>query len=171
MSDIQLILSFLQKYSLDVLILSIIITLVTNLIKVVLPEKLSNFKGYIPFILGIIFYTVFSFFSVRELSVFDVISRGVHSGGIATLIYAFCKHISKRKGDVKGAISDLLKGVLSSKAISDVAGTLSTLFKTQLSIDEMQLKIEEILRENTQIDEDVVTAITKLIIGVLQDKK
>ncbi len=171
MSDIQVILSFLQKYSLDVLIISVIITLITNLIKKILPESLSNFKGYVPFVLGIIFYATFSFFSPRELSVCDVFSRGVQSGGLATLIYAFYKHISKCKGDVKGAISDLLKGILSSKSVNDVANTVSALFKTQLSNDDMQSKIEKILKENTQIEGDLLTAITKLIMGVLQDKK
>ena len=86
-SDIQIIISFLQKYSIDVLILSAIITLITNVIKRILPENLSNFKGYIPFVLGIIFYFIYSFFIIGNISVFNVVCRGVQSGGVATLIY------------------------------------------------------------------------------------
>ena len=170
-SDIQIIISFLQKYSIDVLILSAIITLITNVIKRVLPENLSNFKGYIPFVLGIIFYFIYSFFIIGNISVFNVVCRGVQSGGVATLIYAFYKHILKSKGDVKGAISDLLKGIVTAKSSSDVAKSVSNLFKTELSIDEQQTKIVEILKENTQIDDELITVITKLILGVLQDKK
>lgn len=169
--DIQVILTFLQKYSIDVVLLGTVITLVTGLTKKVLPEKLSNFKGYLPFLFGIVFYAVYSLFSTRELSVFDVVSRGVQSGGLATLIYAFYKHILKKKGDVKGAISDVLKGILSSKTISGVAHTISSVFQTQISNEEMLRKIEEILQENTDISSDVLSAVAKLIQNALTDKK
>ena len=171
MNDIKTIVTFLQKYSLDVLILSVVIMIVTNLIKLILPQKFSNFKGYIPFLLGIIFYALSSLLSTKELSVLDVLSRGVQSGGLATLIYAFYKHILKSKGDVKGAIYDLLKGIISSTAITDVAKNLSTLFSSELSTSEMKSKIEEILKENTEVDSDVLNAISKLIINVFEGKK
>lgn len=145
--------------------------MLTGLVKKVLPEKLSNFKGYIPFLFGIIFYAVFSLFFSQNLSVFDTVSRGLQSGGIATLIYAFYKHILKKKGDVKGAISDVLKGILSSKSITGVAHTISTLFKSEISSEEMKRKIEEILQENTELPTDVLSAVAKLIQNSLTDKK
>ncbi len=171
MYDIQIILTFLQKYSLDVVLLGAIITLVTGLTKKVLPEKLSYFKGYLPFLFGIVFYAVFSLFSQQNLSVFDVIGRGVQAGGLATLIYAFYKHILKKKGDVKGAISDVLKGILSSKTITGVAHTISSVFQTQISNEEMLRSIEKILQENTDIPSDVLSAVAKLIQSALTDKK
>lgn len=171
MYDIQILLSFLQKYSIDVVLFGGLITILTGLVKRVLPEKLSNFKGYIPFLFGIIFYAVFSLFFNQNLSVFDTVSRGLQSGGIATLIYAFYKHILKKKGDVKGAISDVLKGILSSKSITGVAHTISTLFKSEISSEEIQRKIEEILQENTELPTDVLSAVAKLIQNSLTDKK
>ena len=171
MYDIQILLSFLQKYSIDVVLFGGLITILTGLVKRVLPEKLSNFKGYIPFLFGIIFYAVFSLFFNQNLSVFDTVSRGLQSGGIATLIYAFYKHILKKKGDVKGAISDVLKGILSSKSITGVAHTISTLFKSEISSEEMKRKIEEILQENTELPTDVLSAVAKLIQNSLTDKK
>ena len=171
MSEIQVIVAFLQKYSIDVIILSTIITVVTNLVKKVLPEKLSNFKGYLPFIFGVIFYAGYSAFSSSNLSVYTVICKGVQSGGIATLIYAFSKHVSKSKGDVTGAISDVLKGILSAKSISGVAKIISNLFNTQIPEEEMIGKIETILQENTDVSSEVLTAVAKLITKTLTDKK
>ena len=171
MSQIQTIITFLQKYSLDVIILSSIITVLTNLVKKVLPEKLNDFKGYLPFLLGVIFYAVYSVFSPINFSVYFVISRGVQSGGVATLIYAFSKHVSKSKGDVTGAISDVLKGILSSNSISGVAKIISKLFSTQIPEEEMLGKIETILQENTEISGEVLTAVAKLITKTLSDKK
>jgi prepilin signal peptidase PulO-like enzyme (type II secretory pathway) len=169
--DIQILLTFLQKYSFDVLLLGGIITIITGFVKRVLPEKLTNFKGYLPFLFGIVFYAVFSLFIKRELSVFDTVSRGLQSGGIATLIYAFYKHILKKKGDVKGAISDVLKGILSSKSITGVAHMISSIFKTPISNEEMLRKIEEILHENTELSTEVLSAVAKLIQNSLTDKK
>ena len=171
MYDIQILLTFLQKYSIDVVLFGGIITILTGLVKRVLPEKLSNFKGYIPFLFGIIFYAVFSLFFGQNLSVFDTVSRGLQSGGISTLIYAFYKHILKKKGDVKGAISDVLKGILSSKSITGVAHNISSIFKSEISSEEMQRKIEEILHQNTELPTDVLSAVAKLIQNSLTDKK
>ncbi|MBR2323006.1 MAG: hypothetical protein IKA54_05385 [Clostridia bacterium] len=171
MNDIQIVVTFLQNYSLDVVILSAIITLITNLVKKVLPQKLNNFKGYLPFLFGIIFYAIYSFLLSQNLSVFEIFSRGIHSGGIATLIYAFYKHILKSKGNVTVAISDVLKGILSSGSISGVSKIISNLFKTQIPEDEMCVKIEEILKENTDVSGDVLTAVAKLITKTLSQKK
>ena len=171
MYDIQILLTFLQKYSLDVVLLGAIITMLTGLVKRVLPEKLSSFKGYLPFLFGIVFYAAFSLFSNLELSVLDTISRGLQSGGLATLIYAFYKHILKKKGDVKGAISDVLKGILSSKSISGIAHTISSIFKSEISSEEMQRKIEEILQKNTDLPTDVLSWVAKLIQNSISDKK
>ena len=171
MYDIQILFTFLQKYSLDVVFLGGIITILTGIVKRVLPEKLSNFKGYLPFLFGIIFYAVFSLFSKRDLSVCDTVSRGLQSGGIATLIYAFYKHILKKKGDVKGAISDVLKGILSSKSITGVAHTISNIFKSEISSEEIQHRIEEILQKNTELPTEVLSAVAKLIQNSLSDKK
>ena len=171
MYDIQILLTFLQKYSLDVVLLGAIITMLTGLVKRILPEKLSNFKGYLPFLFGIVFYAAFSLFSNLELSVLDTISRGLQSGGLATLIYAFYKHILKKKGDVKGAISDVLKGILSSQSISGIAHTISSIFKSEISSEEMQRKIEEILQKNTDLPTDVLSWVAKLIQNSISDKK
>ena len=171
MNDISLIITFLQKYSLEILIIGIITVIVTNLVKKILPESLKNFKGYLPFLFGIIFYAVYSLIFIKDVSVYLIVSKGVQSGGLATLLYAFLKHLFNSKGGLKNSLSELLKGIISSKSIAEVTALVSNLFNDKVDEEQMLQKIEEILRENTDADEEVLTAVAKLIKNTVSDKQ
>lgn len=170
-NDINIIVTFLQKYSLELVIIGLITVIVTNIVKTLLPERLKNFKGYLPFLLGIIFYAIFSLLFLKNIDFYLILSKGIQAGGLATLFYAFFKHFISSKGDIKTTFSEILKGIISSKSISDVAVLLSNLFHSQVGEEELIEKIEVILKENTDVSGEVLEAVTKLIKNTITDKK
>ncbi len=171
MNDISLIITFLQKYSLEILIIGLLTVTLTNFTKKLLPDSLKNFKGYLPFLFGVILYALYTLIFLGEINAYTIISKGVQCGGLATLLYAFFKHILASKGGIKSSVSELLKGIISSKSIKEVVTHICNLFSTQINDDEMLVKIEEILRENTDVKEEVLTAVAKIIKNTITDKK
>lgn len=136
-----------------------------------MPESLKNFKAYLPFLYGIVFYALYSVFFSLNLDFYLIVSKGVQAGGLATLMYAFLKHFISSKGDLKNCISELLKGIISSKSISDVVSLITNLFSSPIDEDMMLEKIEQILRENTDVSEDVLTSVAMIIKKTINDKK
>ena len=118
MDDIQTIVSFLQRYGAEVVALAVLVCLLTGLLKKIIPEKIKNFVGFIPFVLGVFIYAIYSFTLLSDSKFYEIFNKGIQTGAIATLIYTFLKQL--KAGDINNSVSDLLTGILSSKTISEV---------------------------------------------------
>lgn len=158
-------------YSIDVLVIAGVVSVITGLIKKVIPEKIKSLIGLIPFILGIILYGLYSYFILNLLDVFCVISKGFQCGGVATLYYTFFKQILSSSGSVKKAVQDVLKGVLSTSAIKDVANLITKNFSHTDSDEETENTVRQILTDNADIPTEVSSAIAKIITVTLSGKK
>ncbi len=171
MNDIQILASFLQNYGIDVIVLGVLVCLLTGLIKKIIPESLKNFIGLIPFIAGVLLYASYSFLFFKNFLFSEIVNKGIQTGAIATLIYAFSKQIRLAGGDINKSISNLLTGILSSKTISEVVKVIKTNFSHNSTDDEKIERITEILKETKDVSDDVKEVVVKLILQTLSEKK
>lgn len=171
MNDFQIIATFLQKYSAEILIISILTCITTQSVKKFIPYKLNNLVGYLPFLIGAIYYAGYCLIFSVPIDFCTALTKGVQSGGVATLIYVFFKHITSSKFNAKKAVADLLKGIVSSKTVSNVAELIANTFSKDVSDEELLTSVTEILQNNTEIDGDVLTVVAKLIKQTLTDNK
>lgn len=169
MNDIQTVVSFLQKYGVEVIVLGVTVCLFTGLIKKIVPESLKNFVGLIPFALGVLLYGGYSLLFISDCKFYEIFNKGIQTGAIATLVYAFSKQV--KSGDVKKSISDLLTGILSSKTISEVVKVIKEHCSKNLSEEERIKKIEEVLMQNPDIPSDLKETVVKLILQTLTQNK
>ncbi|MBO7214064.1 MAG: hypothetical protein J6V66_01055 [Clostridia bacterium] len=169
MDDIQTIVSFLQRYGAEVVALAVLVCLLTGLLKKIIPEKIKNFVGFIPFVLGVFIYAIYSFTLLSDSKFYEIFNKGIQTGAIATLIYTFLKQL--KAGDINNSVSDLLTGILSSKTISEVVKVIKKYCTSNLSEEERIEKIEEILMQNPDIPDDLKETVVKLILQTLNQSK
>ncbi|MBQ3234998.1 MAG: hypothetical protein IJA97_02440 [Clostridia bacterium] len=169
MNDIQTVVTFLQTYGVEVIILAVLVCALTGLLKKAIPEGLKNFVGLIPFALGVIVYALYSFAFLKDCKFYEIFNKGIQTGAIATLIYAFLKQV--KAGDVKNSVSDLLTGILSSKTISEVVKVIKKYCTSDFSEEERVKKIEELLMQNPDIPDDLKETVVKLILQTLKQSK
>lgn len=170
MNDFQTIVTFAEKYGVEVFVFGLIACALTQVVKKVLPEKLKDLTGILPFLISGITYSVYSAIFLSSFNLSFIFNKGIQAGGIATLCYLFFKQLFLNKGNLHKAISDLLKGILSTKTISKVVTLITKEYSTEISEEELILSITEILKENTDISDDVLQAVAKLVQQTI-DKK
>ncbi len=171
MNDIQILVSFLQNYGIDVVILGVLVCVLTSFVKKFVPKSLKNFIGLIPFLLGVLLYALYSLLLLKNSLCFEIVNKGIQTGAIATLIYAFSKQLKLSGGDIIKSISDLLTGILSSKTISEVVKVIKENFSHDITDEEKVEKITEILKQNQDVPDDVKEVVVKLILQTLTEKK
>lgn len=171
MNDIQIIARFLNYYSLEVIIIGLIVCLITGLVKKVIPYNVKSLVGLLPFIFGIAIYAVYAFCLLKEHDFSLMLGKGVQSGAVATLVYAFYKQLKTNGKSVKQAVENVLKGILTGSVTTDVSKLISKGFSKTDSDEETEKKVVEILRANTEMPNDVLNAIAKLITTTLSSKK
>ena len=99
------------------------------------------------------------------------VNKGVQAGGVATLLYVFFKHINSSKFDAKKAVKDLLKGILTGEALSNVSDLIINNYSKDVTDEEVLASVTEILKNNTEIESDVLEVVAKLIKQTLIDNK
>lgn len=170
MSDIQTVFTFLQKYGVEIIAIGVLVCLLTSLIKKITPKSIKNFIGLMPFILGVLLYALYSIF-LSGVTFYDVFNKGIQTGAVATLIYAFSKQIKVSGSDIKKCVSELLSGILSSKTISEVVKVIKKHCTSNLTEEEQLSKINEILSGYKDIPEDVKDVLAKLVLKTLYQNK
>lgn len=73
----------LQKYSLEVLILALLVLLADKLLEKVLKAKLKKFSFYLPYLLGILFYAAYSIIFLKSRE--NIVNMGITTGAIAMI--------------------------------------------------------------------------------------
>ncbi len=169
--DLQTFTAFLNEYTLDVLVLGVIISLLTGLIKKIIPDKIKSLVSIIPFLLGILLYGLYSYFLLNLFEVYSVITKGFQCGGVATLCYAFFKQILSSSGSVKQAVQNVLKGVLSTSVIKEISTAISKKFSVTESDEETEMNVRKILSESADIPKEISWAMAKIIAVTLSKKK
>lgn len=112
------IISILSKFSVEIILLAGLTSVFTGIIKKYLPASLKTLIHLIPFALGIIIYACYSFLVLKSLAVVEIIKNGLKIGGLAILIYALIKQITRKSSNAKNAVEDILKGFVDDASLS-----------------------------------------------------
>ncbi len=106
---------FFQSYSLQAVIIAVIVALITLLIIRFLGDKLSAvLLSFIPFAIGILLNFIYMVIAVgiRKIVVADLISAGVLCGSLSSVITAFIKRIKSGNKNELNALTLLLEHTL-----------------------------------------------------------
>lgn len=161
------ILSLLSKFNVETLLLAILVCVFTQTLKKHLPSTLKNLTPLTPFVLGVAVYAGYSFLVLKSLNASLFITKGVQTGGVAVLIYALLKQISRKSSNCKNAVTDILTGFVDESSIS---GTVNRVIK-EYSLNQngaSALKtINKIVSENSNVTEAECVTLSNLIVKTL----
>lgn len=115
------ILFILQKFSLEIIILAFLICVITFFINKYTPESVKRYSIYYPYILGILFYSLYCLIFSVKVEVNEIINLGITIGGISTIINSFIKS-QKNKQDMA---ENLLSGIISERDLKTVRQKIS----------------------------------------------
>ena len=100
----------LQKFSVDAIVIGILISLICFIINKYGNKQLKKFSLYYPYLLGVIFYFVYTLI-IPNGEMEKVFTLGITAGGVATIMLSFIKTQSS-----KTTLADeVLKGIVSEK--------------------------------------------------------
>ena len=125
MSESEII-SILSKFSVEIILLAVLTSIFTGILKKYLPVSLKTLTHLIPFAVGIVIYACYSYLVLKSLNVPEIIKYGVQIGGSAILIYALIKQISRKSSNSKNAVTDILKGFVDEASLQ---GTVNRILK------------------------------------------
>ena len=165
MSESEII-SLISKFNVETIILAILVSVFTSIIKKYIPQSLKNLIPLIPFTLGIIIYATYSFLVLKQVDFVKFATNGIQTGGVATLIYALIKQISRRSSNSKNAVTDILTGFVDQTLLS---GTVSRIVK-EYSLSSgvnVQKTITKIIAENSNVSESESITLANLVVKTL----
>lgn len=166
MSESEII-TILGKFNAEMLLLALFVSIVTGVLKKYIPSSLKNLIPLMPFILGIAVYFAYAFLVLKSFSVSEFLTKGVQLGGVATLIYALIKQISRKSSNSKNAVTDILTGFVDEATI---AGTVSRILKeysASLSNSQSIKTITKIIAENSTVGETESATLGNLVVKTL----
>ena len=154
----------LVLYSDNIIIiaLSLLVFVITDIIKKILPAN-SNLKtAIIPFLLGIIIYSIFSMLVYKDKDIFVLVKQGISVGGVATLIYATTSQIVK-DGGIKKALTQILKGILTNSSLKSIVADIIEGYSEENTHEENYELVYLLLTSNTSLSEEECKTITEII--------
>lgn len=174
--------SYLEKYSIDVLCLAFFVCVLTSIIKrYFLKDSLKKYTTFIPFALGIGVCAVYNYFAFGyDKSIFfsQAVESGVKTGSLATVYYVFYEQFVRGKRKTSDPRTLAVQGILenyiaiekletTAKIIVEIIDSDAT--QTQTNQEDLVIKaIEENAEqalpetEKTVISKLIVTTVTKL---------
>ena len=151
------IISILSKFSVEIILLAGLTSVLTGVIKKYLPVSLKNLIHLIPFALGIIIYAGYSFLVLKSLVLVEIIKNGLKIGGVAILIYALIKQLSRKSSNAKNAVEDILKGFVDdaslSGAVTRILKEYDTAKTTNANGASVSKAITKIIAETSKVSE------------------
>lgn len=105
------ILFILQKFSLEIIILAILICVITYFVNKYAPESIKKYSLYYPYALGIIFYLLYALIFSLNIETNEIVTMGITTGGISSILSSFIKS----QKDKQNMADSLLSGIISEK--------------------------------------------------------
>ena len=163
------IISILSKFSAEIILLAGLVSILTGIIKQYLPAKLKNLTHLIPFVLGIVVYACYSFLVLKTLNATTILKTGVQVGGLAILIYALIKQLSRKQSNAKNAVSDILKGFVDEASLNGVVTRIVKEYTLAKNSNVNPTKtITKIIAESSQVNEVESATLGSLIVKTLE---
>lgn len=149
--------------------LAFVVFVITDIIKKILPSSTRLKTGLIPFLLGILLYSIFAVFLFKEKNVFEILEHGISVGGVATLIYAVGTQIVK-DGGIKKTLTQILKGILTNSSLKSIVSDIIDGYSEENTHEENYEVILMLLTSNTSMSEEECKTITEIIMKAFTDK-
>ncbi len=166
---IQELAPFLQMVSADILTLSIITYILTNIIKKYIPDKYQSKVGLIPFILGLIISAIYSLIAYKGIDLLSLIKKGVQVGGVATFIYAFIKQLLK-KDNLEKHVTNVLNGILQGNTLKTAVKEILEGYSLENDSSKNADIIYEVIKNSTEYSNDICKTISEIILNAIQEK-
>ena len=170
----QEILSMLQTYGADCLLLALPVCLLTALCKCKCPKRFKKLYTFLPFLWGVALCLAAE--AVRNkgfdaLPYAELVQRGVRCGSVATIYYVVYEQFLRRKKATGSPLQIALAGVLSTRLPESRAAALAQSILTAVApLDneaEARVKIGEILKGDLP-DENDRFALAALLFEVVR---
>ena len=152
---------FFSDFGYPTLIISALIGLISFILDKTLPEKTpAAIKTAIPFLLGIVLYSLYDLIFISKTISFssEVISGGLISSSLGTIAFSMIRNLARGEkvsairlfDAVKAVIEGRIKDELLSFALSEIVALLTSaeISKSPLSSPQNREKIEKILLDN-----------------------
>ncbi len=143
--------------------------IITHFIKKILPQNKTLKTVIIPFILGIILYSIFGIIFLKGTSALSLIQSGVEIGGMATLIYAIITQ-TINNGSLEKTLTKILKGVLTNSPTKNIVADIIDGYSENNTHEENANSILMLLISNTSLSEEECKAITDIIMKAFLNK-
>ncbi len=151
------------------IVVAFIVYILTNILKKVLPENKKLKTVIIPFILGVILYSVYGLIFIKGISFVALLQGGVEVGGVATLIYAIISQTLK-SGSIEKTITKILKGVLTNSPIKNIVADIIDGYSEDNTHEQNANSILMLLVSNTSLTEEECKTITDIIMKAFLNK-
>ncbi len=163
--------SQLSVMGLDIPLIALIVFILTNILKKFVPTTHNNLIVLMPFVLGIIFYFLYTKIILLSFSLDDLFSKGLRVGGIATLYYAIIKQLFSGKANISKIISNILKGIISPTTIEKTTKNILKELNFGQDNEVSSQAVYNIIAGNASISEDECNALTSIIIKAFEETK
>lgn len=176
--EYQIIANFLANYSLPTLAISLIVTIIVQVLVLVFRKKIPNkIKRYLPSILAIILQLFYNFIFVSgkfELN-FEVLSAGILSSSLSTVILVVVEKLIDGTISKKEAVIFLIEGIISGFIESENTNKLAKeicLIITKVTDEEKaKLGILDILTKTSSCDANELIKLAGEIISSVKNLK
>ena len=159
------IISILSKFSVEIILLAVLTSIFTGILKKYLPASLKTLTHLLPFLLGTVIYAGYSFLVLKTLEIVTIIKGGFQVGGSAILIYALVKQIGKNSSNAKNAVTDILTGFIDDASLQ---GTVNRILKEYTSNKYSASSITRIIAETSNVSEQESATLGSLVIKTLE---
>ena len=176
MSFIQIFSTF-TFYGIDVTVLALVTTVVTQVIKKTLFRRAKKkLITFLPFLLGTLFYAIYA--AVRNLSLcylldeyISILEHGISVGAVATLYYILYEQFVREKdslSETERIISTLIEGYVPTESVEKAARAIAEAIGRDVT-GNGATRAQEILAEfsNGELGENDLRLLSKLIIETL----
>ncbi len=170
--------SYLQKYSVDIILLSAATCGLTTLVKkFFLKGDKKKYATIVPFIIGTVLCAVYGYFTYGGGDFWNqCIQSGIQTGGLATVFYVFYEKFirgDKTSADIETLTAkQILKDFVSEDKLDEISSLSAQAIKDETASDEeKQAKVSNILSENTAASEIEIAIFTKILISSVQTIK
>ena len=149
--------------------LAFVVFVLTNIIKKALPQNKTLKTVIIPFILGMIIYSVFGIIFLKGSTALSLLQGGIEIGGLATLIYAIATQ-TINSGSIEKTLTKILKGVLTNSPTKNIVADIIDGYSENNTHEENANSILMLLISNTSLSEEECKTITDIIMKAFLNK-
>jgi hypothetical protein len=116
----------------------------------------------------LVVYVCYNLLSLKSFDFSNSVTKGVQVGGVAILMYAFAKQITRKGDNAKNAVSDILKGVINEASLPGTVNRILKEYSASSSTPTTAIKsIVKIIAETSKANESESATLGALVFKTL----